>query len=102
MKLALSFGFAVLLVLAGSPRSLWSDKTDKIAASAQDASTLAFAEAMEDWNDDRLIGSFALASTVTSTHPPLIASRIISRTCEKIYSIKDNSKIYKLNSSFLI
>jgi len=102
MKLALSFRFDVVLVLAGSPHSLWNDKTDKLAASEQDASTLAFAEAMEDWNDDRLIGSFALASTVTSTHPPLIASRIISRTCEKIYSIKDNSKIYKLNSSFLI
>jgi hypothetical protein len=92
-----------LLVLAGSPRSfLWSDKTDKIAASAQDASTLAFAEAMEDWNDDRLIGSFTLASAVTSTHPPVIASPIISRTCQKINSIEDNSKIYKLNSSFLI
>ena len=35
MKLVISFGFALLLVLTGAPRSLWSDNTDKIAASAE-------------------------------------------------------------------
>jgi hypothetical protein len=102
MKLALSFGFAVLLVLTSAPRSLWSDNTDKIAASAEDGSTLAFGEALENWNDDRLIGSFPLASAVISSVVSLIASPIMSQTAVELNSIKDNSRIYKLNSSFLI
>ena len=47
MKLVISFGFALLLVFTGAPRSLWSDNTDKIAASAEDGSTLTFGEAIE-------------------------------------------------------
>jgi hypothetical protein len=101
MKLVISFGFALLLVLNGAPRSLWSDNTDKIAASAEGGSTLAFSEAIESWNDDRLIGSFPLASAVTSSDVSLIATPLVSQTWE-LNSIKDDSRIYKLKSSFLI
>jgi hypothetical protein len=102
MKLVISFGFALLLVLTGAPRSLWSDNTDKIASSAEDASTLALGEAIESWNDDRLFGSFPLASAVTSRDISLIATPFNSQTSVELKSIKDNSRIYKLNSSFLI
>ena len=102
MKLVISFGLGLLLVLTGAPRSLWSDNTDKIAASAEDGSTLAFGEAIEGWNDDRRIGSFPLASAVTSSDVSLIATLFISQTSVELNSIKDNSRIYKLNSSFLI
>ncbi len=102
MKLAISFGVALLLVLTGTPRSLWSDNTDKIAASAEDGSTLGFGETIESWNDDRLFGSFPLASAVTSSDVSLIANSFISQTSVELNSIKDNSRIYKLNSSFLI
>ena len=51
MNLTLSFIFAALLVLIGAPRSLLNDNSDKIVACAEDAGTLAFAEAMENWND---------------------------------------------------
>ena len=102
MKLVISFGVALLLVLTGTPRSLWSDNTDKIAASAEDGSTLGFGETIESWNDDRLFGSFPLASAVTSSDVSLIANSFISQTSVELNSIKDNSRIYKLNSSFLI
>ena len=102
MKLVISFGFALLLVLTGAPRSLWSDNTDKIAGSAEGGSTLAFGEAIENWNDDRLIGSIPLASAVRSSDVSLIAAPFISQASVELNSIKDNSRIYKLNSSFLI
>ena len=102
MKLVISFGFALLLVLNGASRSLWSDNTDKIAASAEGGSSLAFGEAIESWNDDRLIGSFPLASAVTSIDVSLIATPFVSQTSVELNSIKDDSRIYKLNSSFLI
>jgi len=102
MKLVISFGVALLLVLTGTPRSSWSDNTDKIAASAEDGSTLAFGEAIESWNDDRRITSLPLASAVTSSDVGLIAAPFISQTSVELNSIKDNSRIYKLNSSFLI
>ena len=78
------------------------DNADKIAAWAEDGGTLAFAEAMENWNDDRLTGSFTLASAVTSSDVSLIPSLLICRTSVELNSIKENSRIYKLNSSFLI
>jgi hypothetical protein len=102
MKLVISFGFALLLVLTAAPRSMWSDDTDRIAASAEDGSTLTFGEAIESWNDDRLIGSFPLAFAVTSSDVSLIATPFVSQTSVELNSIKDDSRIYKLNSSFLI
>lgn len=102
MKLVISFGVALLLVLTGTPRSSWSDDTDKIAASAEDGSTLAFGEAIQSWNDDRRIGSFPLGSAVKSRDVFLIANSFISQTSVELNSIKDTSRIYKLNSSFLI
>ena len=102
MRLVISFGFALLLVLNGTPHSLWSDNTNKIASSAEDGSTLGFGETIESWNDDRLFGSFPLASAVTSSDVSLIANSFISQTSVELNSIKDNSRIYKLNSSFLI
>jgi hypothetical protein len=102
MKLALSFGFAVLLVLTGATRSLWSDNTDKIAASAKSGSALAFGEAIENWNDDRMIASCPLASAVASSDVSLIATPFISQTYVELNSIKDDSRVYKLNSTFLI
>src|SRR5262245_14444009 len=102
MKLAISFSFALLLVLTGATYSFWSDNTDKIAASAKSGGTLAFGEAPESWNDDRLMGSFPLASAVTPTDVSLVAAPLISHTSVELNSIKDNSRIYKLNSTFLI
>ena len=102
MNLTLSFIFAALLVLIGAPRSLLNDNADKIVACAEDAGTLAFAEAVENWNDDRLTGSFALASAVTSPHSSPIASSVIYQTSAELNAIKENSRIYKLNSIFLI
>lgn len=102
MNLTMSFIFAALLVLIGAPRSLLNDNTDKIVACAEDAGTLAFAESMENWNDDRLTRSFTLASAVTSPHPSPMPSSVIYRTSDEFNSIKENSRIYKLNSTFLI
>ena len=102
MRLVISFGFALLLVLNGTPHSLWSDNTNKIAASAEDGSTLGFGEAIEGWDDDRRMGSFRLASAVKSSDVSLLAAPFISQTSVELNSIKDNSRIYKLNSSFLI
>jgi hypothetical protein len=101
MKLVISFGFALLLVLTAAPRSMWSDNTDKIAASAEDGSTATFGEAIESCDDDRLIGSFPLAFPVTSD-VLLIATPLVFQTSVELNSIKDNSRIYKLNSRFLI
>ena len=102
MKLVFSFGFALLLVLTGATRSLWSDNTDKIAASAESGSALAFGEAIENWNDDRMIASCPLASAVPSSNVFRIATPFISQTYVELNSIKDDSRVYKLNSTFLI
>lgn len=102
MNLTMTFIIAALLVLVGAPRSLLNDNATKIVACAEDAGTSAFAEAMENWNDDRLAGSFTLASAVTSPHPSPVPSSVISRTSTESNSIKENSRIYKLNSTFLI
>ena len=102
MNLTMSVIFATLLVLIGAPRSLLNDNAAKIVACAEDAGTLTFGEAMENWNDDRLTGSFALAYAVTSPHPSPIPSSVICRTSDELNSIKENSRIYKLNSTFLI
>jgi len=102
MNLTMSFIFAVLLVLIGAPRSLLHDNSDKIAASAEDTSTLTFAEAIENWNDDRLIGSHTSAFAVITPHCFPVASSVLYPAFDEVNSIKDNSRIYKLNSSFLI
>lgn len=102
MNLTMSFIFAVLLVLIGAPRSLLHDNTDKIVPSAEDTSTLAFVEALENWNDDRLIGSYTLNFSVTKPRSFPIASSVLYRASNEVNSIKDNSRIYKLNSTFLI
>jgi hypothetical protein len=103
MKLVISFGLILLLVLTGVARSLGSDDdTDKIAAAAKSGSTAALGEASENWNDERLIGSFPLASAVTSNDSFPLASLFISETSVELNSIKDNSRIYRLNSRFLI
>jgi len=103
MKLVISFGFALLLVFTGAPRSImWSDNNDKIAASAEDGSTATFGEAIESCDDDRLIGSFPLAFPVTSSSVFLSATRLVSQTSVELNAIKDNSRIYKLDSRFLI
>ena len=102
LNLTMSFIFAVLLVLIGAPRSLLHDNTDKIAASAEDTATLTFAEALDDWNDDRLIGSHSLAFAVTTPHSFPVASSVPYPASDEVNSNKDNSRIYKLNSSFLI
>jgi hypothetical protein len=103
MKLVISFGVALLLVFTAAPRSImWSDDNDKIAASAEDGSTATFGEAIESCDDDRLIGSFPLAFPVTSSAVLLFATPLISQTSVELNSIKDNSRIYKRNSRFLI
>jgi hypothetical protein len=103
MKLVISFSLALLLVLTGAARSLWSDDdTDKIAVAAKSGSTATLGEETESWNDERLIGSFPLASAVTSNDSFPLASLFISETSVELKSIKDNSRIYRLNSRFLI
>jgi hypothetical protein len=102
MKLVISLGFALILVFTGGPRSLWSDNTDKIAASARAGSTLEFGEPIESSTDDRLIACFPLAYPMTSSVVSLTATPFISQTSVEVNTIKDNSRLFKLNSSFLI
>jgi hypothetical protein len=102
MKLVISFGLVLLLVLAGAARSLWSDDTDKLASAAKNGSTATLGEESESWNDERLIGSFPLASAVTSHDSSPLPSLFVSTTSVELNSIRDNSRIYKLNSRFLI
>jgi hypothetical protein len=103
MKLVISFGVALLLVFTAAPRSImWSDDNDKIAASAEDGSAATFGEAIESCDDDRLIGSFPLAFPVTSSSVFPIATPLVSQTSVELNAIKDNSRIYKVNSRFLI
>ena len=97
----MNFVFAALLVLIGAPRPLLNNNADTIMACAEDAGTLAFAEAMENWDDDRLTVSFILAA-VTASHPSLIPTSPIHRMSDELNSIKETSSIYKLNSTFLI
>src|SRR5215475_10337645 len=101
MNLTMSFVFAALLVLISAPRPLLSDNADTIVTSAEDGGTLAFAEAIENL-DDRLTQSFTLASAVTAPHPSLVRTSGIYRMSDELNSIKENSRIYKLNSTFLI
>ena len=63
---------------------------------------MAFGEAIENWNDDRMIASCPLAFPVPSSAVFLIATPFISQTYVELNSIKDNSRVYKLNSTFLI
>ena len=102
MKFTMRFIFAALLVLNSALRSLSKDNSDTAVARAEAAGTLSFNEAMEDCNDDRLTDSFALASAVTAPHPSLISTSGIYRMSDELTSIKDKSRIYKLNSTFLI
>jgi hypothetical protein len=102
MKLVMSFSLVLLLVLTGVARSLWSDDSDKIASAAKSGSAEALSEASESCDDDRLIGSFPLAFPVTSSDVFLIATPLVSQTSVELNLIKDNSRIYKLTSKFLI
>ena len=101
MNFTTSLIFAALLMLIGVPRFLLNNNVDTIVACAEDAGTLAFAEAIEN-PDDRLTGSFTLALAVTALHPSLISTSVIYRMSDDLNSIKDKSRIYKLNSTFLI
>ena len=101
MNLTMSFVFAALLVLIGAPRPLSNNNADTIVACTEDAATLAFAEAMENL-DDRLTGSSTLASAVTVPHPSLVPTSVIYRMSDELNSIKEKSRIYKVNSTFLI
>jgi hypothetical protein len=101
MNLTMSFVFAALLVLIGAPRSLLNNNADTIVACAKDAGILAFAEAMENL-DDRLTGSFTLALAVTTPHCSLLPTSVIYRILDELNSIKEKSRIYKLNATFLI
>jgi hypothetical protein len=102
MKLVISVCLALLLVLSGAARSLWTDDTDKIASAPKNVSTATLGEESESWNDDRLIGSFPLASAVTSNDSSPLPSLFTSTASVELKSIGDNSRIYKLNSHFLI
>ena len=77
MNLTMSFVFAALLVLIGAPQPLLNNNADTIVACAEDAGTLAFAEAMENL-DDRLTGFFTLALAVTAPHCSLAKTRRIA------------------------
>jgi hypothetical protein len=103
MKLAISFGLALLLVVAGAAHSFWSDDdTNKIASADKHSSTETLSEATESWNDDRLIGSLPLVSAVTFNDSSPIPSLCVSEQSVELNSIRDNSRIYKLNSRFQI
>src|SRR5215468_10408421 len=100
MNLTMSFVFAALLALIGAPRPLLNNNADTIVACAEDAGTLAFAEAIENL-DDRLTGSLTLALAITVPHCSLLLPSVSYRISD-VASLKDNSRIYKLNSTFLI
>ena len=100
MRLATNLAFAVLLVLAGTARCWWSDNTDTLTAVKVNA--FALVEAVENYKDGRRAGAPSLSSSLSSPHISSIASLFISQTCQRIGPVKDNSEIYKLNSSFLI
>lgn len=102
MKLVVSVSLALLLVLTGAGRSLWSDDTDKIAAAAKNGSAATLGEATESWNDDRQTGSLPLASAVISNDSCPLASLWFSETSGELKSVRDNSRIYKRTSRFLI
>jgi hypothetical protein len=90
----------MLLVLGGAARSWWSDNTNTLAAAK--VNPFALVEAVENHKDDRRSSSSSLSSFLTSPHISLIASPFISQAFRRISPIRDDSKIYKLNSSFLI
>src|SRR5215475_11128369 len=102
MKFTMRFVFAALLVLNSAPRSLLKDDPNTVVARDEAAGTISVNEAMEDCNDDRLTDSFALASAVTPPYSSPTPSFVIQRTSDELNSIKENSRIYKLNSAFLI
>ena len=102
MRLFTNLAFAVLLVLAGGARCWWSDNSAMITASADKARVSTLAEAVENYQDDRVISPVLLFSSLTSPYTSPFAGLFISQTWEKICVSKDNSRIYKLNSSFLI
>ena len=101
MRLFTNLAFAVLLVLAGAARCWWSESTETITASADKAKIFTL-EAIENHKDDRLSSPLLLFSSSTSPYISPFAGVFISQTWEKICVVKDNSRIYKLNSSFLI
>ena len=101
MNLTTSLIFGALLIFIGVPRFLLNNNADTIVACGEDTGTLTFAEAMENL-DDRLTGSFTLASALTAPHPSLVPTSGIYRMSDELNSIKDKSRIYKLNSTFLI
>src|SRR5262249_38766992 len=101
MNLTMSFVFAALLVLIGAPRPLSNNNANTIVACAADAGTMAFWGAVANWDDDRLTASFILTS-VTCSHSFLIPPSSIYRMSDELNSIKEKSRIYKLNSTFLI
>jgi hypothetical protein len=102
MKFVISFGLALLLVLTGAARSLWSDDTDKIAAASKNGTVLTLGEASESWKDERLIGSLPLASAVTTSDSSPLPSAFVPATSVELNSIRNNSRLYRLNSRFLI
>lgn len=102
MNLTMSFVFAALLVLIGAPRPLLNNNANTIVARAEDTGTLAFAEPMENWDDDRLTESFTLTSASIAPYPSIISTSGIYRMSVELNSIKDKFRLYKLNSTFLI
>ena len=103
MRLVISFGLALLLIVTGAAHALSSDDDlDKIASAAKHSSRETLSEATESWKDDRLIGSFPLVYATTSNDFSPIPNLCLSAPSVELNSIKDNSRIYKLNSRFLI
>lgn len=98
----MSFMFAVLLVLNGVPRTVLHDNTDRIATTEEDTSAMSFAEALESWNDDRLIGAHTSTALVTPSRCFPIASSVSYSVSDEVTTVKENSRIYKLNSIFRI
>ncbi|HEY7321163.1 MAG TPA: hypothetical protein VIE89_26650 [Candidatus Binatia bacterium] len=103
MKIVISLGLALLLVVIGAAHSLWSDDDlDKIAAAAKHDSSETLSEASENWNDDRLLGPLPLVSAVTSDDSCPVPSSSLSDPSMELNSIRESSRIYKLNSRLLI
>jgi hypothetical protein len=97
MRIALHLFLTVsLLFVAPSPHS-WDGKIAACVGSAP-----AFREPMENCNDDRMNGSFALSSQFTPPDRFPVGIAATRPASEETNSIKNNLKIYKLNGAFLI